>query len=284
MRRRWSLSAILIVLAFPLAAEMKSGDAQWARRAEGHAGARAAAGPVDAAIAAYQAAVDSDPSNLEARWKLLRALRFKGAYVARDQAAKRAIFEEAKRSGAEGIELVERMLRARGLGNPARASERDVAKIAARIPGAGELYYWNAVSIGEWAQVFGKMAAVRAGAAGTIRRQATIALEIDPAMEGAGPGRLLGRLHDQTPRVPLLTGWASEREAVRFLREAHRLTPADKVTMVFLAEALVAADRGAKPEAVLLLRRVIDSPNDPEFVVEHAAAQEDARQLLAEWQ
>jgi tetratricopeptide (TPR) repeat protein len=283
MHARIRLLPILILLTLPMAADVKSGDEHWDRRAEGHAGSRAAAGPIDAAIAAYRAAVDGQPSDLEARWKLLRALRFKGAYVAADQAAKRAIFEEAKSSGEEGIELVERLLRARGIASPARASESDVTKVAGTIRGAGELYYWNAVSVGEWAQVFGRMAAVRQGAAGTIRRQATIALEIDPAMEGGGPGRLLGRLHNQTPRVPLLTGWASDREAVKFLREALRLSPGDKVTMVFLAEAMVAADRRSRPDAVRLLQRVLETPDHPDFSVEHAAAQADARQLLAAW-
>jgi hypothetical protein len=284
MRTPCRLLPILILLALPVAADVKSGDAHWTRRAEGHVGARAEAGPVDSAIVAYRAAVDGSPSNFEARWKLLRALRFKGAYVAAGQGAKRTIFEEAKSSGEEGIDLVERLLRARGIANPARASETEIAKVAATIPGAGELYYWNAVSWGEWAQVFGKMAAVRQGAAGTIRRHATIALEIDPAMEGGGPGRLLGRLHDQTPRVPLLTGWVSKREAVRFLREALRLSPGDKVTMVFLAEAMVPADRGSRPDAVRLLQRVLEEPNHPDFAVEHAAAQADARRLLADWQ
>jgi hypothetical protein len=283
MHARIRLVPILILLTLPIAADVQSGDEHWDRRAEGHAGSRAVAAPIDAAIAAYRSAVDTDPSNLEARWKLLRALRFRGAYVAETQTEKRSIFEEAKSSGEEGIELLERLLRPRGLANPAKASERDIAKVAGSIRGAGELYYWNAVSVGEWAQVFGKMAAVRQGAAGTIRRQATIALEIDPAMEGGGPGRLLGRLHNQTPRVPLLTGWASDREAVKFLRESLRLSPGDKVTLVFLAEALVAEDRRTRPEAIRLLQRVLEAPNHPDFAVEHAAAQADARRLLADW-
>ena len=37
------------------------------------------------------------------------------------------------------------------------------------------------------------------------------------ASKAARPSRVLGRLHDQTPRIPFITGWASSKEAVRFL-------------------------------------------------------------------
>jgi len=32
-----------------------------------------------------------------------------------------------------------------------------------------------------------------------------------------------------------------------------------------------------------MLRQVINTPNDPDYVVEHAGAQEDARDLLKAW-
>ena len=49
---------------------------------------------------------------------------------------------------------------------------------------------------GEWALAYGKMAAVRQGAADRIRSEATIAMLINPKMDGGGPQRVLGRLHD----------------------------------------------------------------------------------------
>lgn len=52
--------------------------------------------------------------------------------------------------------------------------------------------------------------------------------------------------------------------------------------MVFLAEAMVAADRKSKPEAIDLLKKVLETPNDPRFLVEGANAQEDARKQLEE--
>ena len=136
---------------------------------------------------------------------------------------------------------------------------------------------------GEWALAYGKMAAVREGAADRIKREATIALLADPKMDGGGPQRVLGRLHDQTPHIPFLTGWASSKEAVRFLRESYRIDPTNKVTRVFLAEAMVANDNNSGAEAIRILHEVINSPNDPNFEVENTRAQEDAKALLQKW-
>jgi hypothetical protein len=51
-------------------------DALWARRAEGQVDAKARPEPVRAAIAVYEGVLTADPQNLEAYWKLLRALWF----------------------------------------------------------------------------------------------------------------------------------------------------------------------------------------------------------------
>ncbi|HEY4594417.1 MAG TPA: hypothetical protein VIJ61_18500, partial [Thermoanaerobaculia bacterium] len=75
---------LLLSLPLPLAAQtgpIAAGDAAWARRAEGYPGARAAPGPIDEAIAAYERAVKEQPDRLEGTWKLLRALHYKGDFT-----------------------------------------------------------------------------------------------------------------------------------------------------------------------------------------------------------
>ncbi len=136
---------------------------------------------------------------------------------------------------------------------------------------------------GEWALVYGKMAAVRQGAADRIKRESTIALLIDPKLEGGGPARVLGRLHDETPHVPFLTGWASSKEAVRYLNESLKIDPTNKITRVFLAEAMVDNNSNTKPQAIQMLKETIAAPNDPNYLVEQEAATEDAKRLLKEW-
>lgn len=275
------IAAVIAAFAFPAAAQISEGDQHWNARAEGHVGGRAKAAQIDAAIAAYQKAVAQDPNNIEARWKLLRAMRFKGAYVASTADEKKNVYAGAKSAGESALAVVDRLLAAKGV--KSNAGEKQIADAARAIPGAGEVFFWDSVNWGEWALAYGKMAAVRQGAADRIRREATIAMLVDPKMEGGGPQRVLGRLHDETPHVPFITGWASSKEAVRFLNESFKLDPANKITRVFLADAMVSNDSKTGPEAIRILREVINSPNDPNYAVEDAQAQEDAKALLREW-
>jgi tetratricopeptide (TPR) repeat protein len=264
-------------------AQVAEGDQHWAVRAEGHQGGHAKAAQVDAAIAAYQKAIAQNPNDIEPRWKLLRALRFKGMYVATTADDKKRIYNDGKAAGNDAMALLDKQLAARGVASPEKAGEKQVADAARAIPGAGEIFLWDSINWGEWALVYGKMAAVKEGAADRIRREATIAVLVDPRLEGGAPARVLGRLHDQTPHIPFITGWASSKEAVRFLNESLKVDPANKITRTFLAEAMVSLDSDTKPQAVQILKEVIAAPNPPDYEVEQAAATEDARALLKKW-
>lgn len=277
------LLAALSLVATMATAQTADGDQHWNARAEGHTGGRAKPAHIDAAIAAYQKAVAANPNDLEARWKLLRAIRFKGAYVAATNDEKKAVFAMGKKAGEDALAVVDRALTAKGLKSVSKATEKDVAATAKTIPGAAEVFFWDSVNWGEWALAYGKMAAVREGAADRIRREATIAYLADNKMDGGGPARVLGRLHDQTPHVPFITGWASSKEAVRFLNESIKVDPTNKITRTFLAEAMVNNSSDTKPQAIQMLKEVVSTPNDPNFEVESADAQEDARDLLKKW-
>lgn len=267
-----TFAILAIVFAMPLAAQVADGDQHWAARAEGEQNGHAKPAQVDAAIAAYQKAVNANPKDLDAHWKLLRAIRFKGAYVATTNDEKRAIYAIGKKAGEAALAHV-----------PNKGTEKQVADAARAIPGAAQIYLWDAINWGEWALAYGKLSAVKEGAADRIRRGATIAMLIDPKLEDGAPSRVLGRLHDQTPHVPFITGWASSKEAVRFLNESLKMDPANKITKVFLAEAMVDRDSDNKRAAIQMLHEVISAPNPPDYVVEWEAATNDARELLKEW-
>lgn len=281
MRKIVILASFVTMFALAARAQVSEGDQHWNARAEGHQGGLAKAAQIDAAIAAYQKAIAQEPNNLEARWRLLRAIRFKGAYVATAGEEKKRVYAFGKTEGGAAIAVINRALAAKGV--KADASEKQVADAIRTIPGAGEVFFWDSANWGEWALAYGKMAAVREGAADRIRREATIAMLSDPKMDGGGPQRVLGRLHDETPHVPFLTGWASSAEAVRFLMESYKLDPTNKITRVFLADAMVSNDSKNGPEAIRILHEVINTPNDPSYEVENARAQEDAKALLHEW-
>src|SRR5205809_1192595 len=129
--------AILLFIAATATAQVPDGDQHFATRAEGHQGGHAQAAHVDAAIAAYRKAIAQNPNDLEPRWKLLRAIRFKGAYVAATNEAKKPIYAQGKKAGAEALAVVARMPRT--------------------TPGVAEVYLWDSVNWGEWALAYGKM-------------------------------------------------------------------------------------------------------------------------------
>ncbi|HUP59114.1 MAG TPA: hypothetical protein VNA69_01705 [Thermoanaerobaculia bacterium] len=266
-------AAFALALAAPLFAQVADGDRHWAMRAQNKAE------HIDAAIASYQRAVAANANDLEAQWKLLRAYRFKGAYVAASADEKKKVYGTAKIAGEKARAAVDKVL-----GVNAKTPEKQVAEAARKHPGAAEVYLWDAVNWGEWALAYGKMAAAREGAADRIRRQATIAHLVDPRLDNGTPSRVLGRLHDQTPRIPFITGWASSKEAVRFLEESYRIDPANKTTVVFLAEALVAHDSKTRPRAIKLLRDMIAAPNHPDWLIEDMASVDDAKALLRKWE
>ncbi|HEV7764993.1 MAG TPA: hypothetical protein VGQ76_08335 [Thermoanaerobaculia bacterium] len=278
---RKTIATVLLAAAVPLFAQTAEGDRQYAARATGASGARAAAGPIDAAIAAYQHAIAQNANDVDAHAKLLRAYRFKGAYVAQTIDEKKKVYSDAKTAGQRALVVVGKLLTAHGV--KPDAAEKTVADAARAIPGAPEVYLWDAINWGEWAVAYGKMAAARQGAADQIKRGATIAHLANSALEMGAPARVLGRLHDQTPRIPFITGWASSKEAVKFLEESLKHDPTNKITLVFLAEALVSNDSKTKPRAIQMLRSAATSPIHADYAVEDAAAVNDAKALLRKW-
>jgi tetratricopeptide (TPR) repeat protein len=268
-----ALVLAVLVLGEP-AALVAEGDAHYARRAEGARGALALAGPADAAVASYRRAVAADPESLLARARLVRALFFRSTFVPTTPDERKALLEEARRIADEGLARVDRRVgQAKG---PARLD-------ALRgIPQAIDIHFWGAVAWGEWALTRGKLAAARQGAGGRIRDLAQTVVDLDPAFEQGGGHRILGRLHDQSPRIPFLTGWVSREKAVAFLRQALAQGPRNTLNQFFLAEALLNHQPEKKDEARRLLEQCATTAPRPELLVEDAHYADLARRRLAE--
>jgi len=261
----------------PLVSE---GDAHYARRQEGHAGDRADSREILAAIAAFEAAAEA-PDNAEARWKLARALYFRGEYTGLAVERRRAVFEMARRVSEEAIGIL-----GRRAGAAAKLEGQPPAKTADALrndPDALPTFFWTAVSWGEWSLDVGKMAAARMGAASRIRDDANVVIALDPTFEEGGGNRILGRLHDQAPKIPVLTWWVSRKEALANLRRALEIAPQNIVNRHFLAEALAHGSAAERAEAIQIEEQVVAAAPSPVHLVEEIHIQEEAKRRLAEW-
>ena len=265
--------------ANPLVAE---GDRMYARRQEGRVGSRASAGPINQAIAAYDEAA-RDPDFVEARWKLVRALYFKGAYTGLDQDSRKAIFQKAKRAAEESIGILQKSLEQRGIKGFLEYGPQVLAGHFQDRSDAAPTFFWAAVAWGEWALSEGKVDAAQAGAAETIRDYALTTIGLDPAFEEGGGYRILGRLHDQAPSIPFVTAWVSRDEAVKALRLAMEQDKRNFANRHYLAEALYRGDAREKAEAIALEESLVADAPSPQHLIEELKTQDDARQNLAAW-
>lgn len=236
--------AVAAIVARPdeMPAFVAQGDMHYARRAEGARGGTADPREVDLAIQAYRRALDAAPRDLAVLSRLLRAVNFRGTFCGADVRTRQKIFEEGRNLGQAAVDRLEATVRERP------GAER-IATLRA-VPAAAAVYYWTGACWGQWALARGKLAAARSGVAVRVRDLAETTVALDPALEEGGGYRVLGRLHEQSPRIPFLTGWVSKTKAVEYLRKSYALGPRNPVTWFFLAEALLDHEpRGVNPAA-----------------------------------
>jgi hypothetical protein len=255
-------------------------DRLYARRQEGRNGSRASTGPIAQAIAGYEKAAEA-PDQVEARWKLVRALYFKGVYTGMDEDSRLAVFQKARRVAEEAIGILEKGLR--GVQGVLNYGPELLAGRLKDRSDAAPTYFWAAVAWGEWALAKGKLEAAKSGAAEKIRDYSLTVIGIDPEFEEGGGYRILGRLNDQAPWIPFITGWVSEAEAIKALRLAMQVNGRNFINRHFLAEALSKGNAKDKAEAIALEEGlVVDTPS-PQHLVEELKIQDDARANLSAW-
>jgi hypothetical protein len=257
-------------------------DTHYARRQDGRVAARANPREIAQAVVGYDRAAEA-PDSAEARWKLARALYFQAAYTGQDAEAQQAIYDKACRVGEEAVRILERRARNKGVTTFEGRSPADVAAALVSDRDAAPTFFWTAVAWGQWALVSGKMKAARTGAAEKIRDDASIVIALDPEFEEGGGYRILGRLHNQAPKIPFLTSWVSRDKAVENLRLAVSVNGRNFVNRHFLAEALADGGPAERAEAVQIEESLAADAPSPGHLVEDLSTQEEARKNLAKW-
>src|SRR5260221_2410627 len=155
------------------------------------------------------------------------------------------------------------------LGTQAPASERRArlergvraGETAVRLaPDRPEGHFWLAANMGELAES-GAMQGLKYR--GRIRDELERVRAIQPGWQGGSAEAALGQWYFEVPRM--LGG--SHTKAEELLRRALTYDPENRAALSFLAEVL-ASDR-RRADARALLRRVIDAPDDPEWMPEN---------------
>lgn len=264
-------------------AALAEADRLWAARGEGATSGLVPAARIDPVIAACRRAVELDPESLEPRWRLTRAFYFKGEYTTRDPEEQKRIFDEGKQAGEEAIDVIRKKVSAATGRRTTDDGPVALAGPAREIPGAAATFLWAGVDWGKWALVFGKTAAARKGVAAKIRDDAQAVILMAPEYDDGAGYRLLGRVHHQTPSIPLITGWASRKEALKNLKRAMEIGPRNFYNRLYWAEALRDYDASRRGEARQILEALVADTPSPSFLVEDLRVQEEAKALLSAW-
>ena len=259
--KRTVLFLALLLLAVSVRAEDAEarGDRLWARRAEGFAATqRVDPAIAGGAVSAYEQALAAHPESLRLRFKLVEALYFAGHFADRDPDAARRRFERA-------VEV----------------SEEACARSGGAGPEAVEAHFWAAISWGIWGMSHSTLAAAMHDVAGKIRDHASRVAALDPGYRDAAGWRILGRLHSQVPRVPLVTDWVDREKGIALLRKANAASDRDPRNPLFLAMALLAEHPRERAEALMLLRSVAARTPRADQLVEETEMIDEARKVLA---
>jgi tetratricopeptide (TPR) repeat protein len=270
---KYFLSCLFLWFAAP-AMVQESGDAWYARRHEGMQNGIAPKAAIEKAVQAYTVELKTDPSSLMKRAALMEALYFMGRYTGASVAEQKTICGKGKAIGETGKAQIFQQTGLKNFDKPESAA----AKLK-DTPGATAFFFWDGALIGQWALAYGKMAAAREGAARAILDSGTITLLLDEKAEDAGGHRVVGRLHHQTPSIPFITGWASNKEAMKHLARAVELGPANPMNYWFYGDVLM--DEGRKAEAKAVLEKGAALPPRPEKLTEDTDSIANIRNLLA---
>ena len=213
--------------------------------------ARADPARARAAVELFRKAAQEDPSSYEARWEGARAAYFYGTYTRAEapDSEKMAIFDG-------GIALA-----------------REAVALA---PRGVEGHFWLGVLDGVYGEAKGIFKSL--SLVPEIKREMQTCLELDPAVEGWGPDRVLGRLYF---KLPWFKG-GDKAKSIAHLEKSLAGAPSNALTRLYLAESYRA--EGMKAKASERLREIVAMTPDPRWAPEHPWIKAQAEKLLKKLQ
>jgi tetratricopeptide (TPR) repeat protein len=200
-----------------------------------------------AAVDLFAAAAKADPSSYAARWEGAKACYYYGTWARpdMDDDDKLVLFQD-------GI-------------------DRAKAAVALKADGA-EGHFWLGVLYGVYGETKGifKSLSMVPG----IKEEMAQCMKLDPAVEGYGPDRVLGRLYY---KLPGFKGGDNDK-AIEHLEASVKGAPTNALTRLYLAE--VYKSERMKDKALEQVRFIIAMTPDERWAPEHDSIKTQAEALL----
>jgi tetratricopeptide (TPR) repeat protein len=246
-RISWITAAAVLSVLGPaaVAAQVADGGVLTAARAEYEA--RGEPARAQDAVELFKRAAAEDPTSYDARWEGARAAYFFGTYTRDDapDSEKMAIFDG-------GITLAKQAV--------------------ALSPKGVEGHFWLGVLYGVYGEAKGIFKSL--SMVPLIKQEMQSCVDLDPAVEGWGPDRVLGRMYY---KLPFFKG-GSNKKSIAYLEKSLQGAPTNALTRFYLAETY--KSEGAKALAIQHLRAIVSMTPDPRWVPEHPWIKAQAEKLL----
>ena len=251
MRKRTLVAvAVAVSAALGLWAQQGQAEASLLERARAAYAKRAESSQALGAVKLFKEAAAADPKAYDAFWEGARACYFYGNYTMADasDSDKMAIFQD-------GI---------------------DRAKAAVALkPDGVEGHFWLGVLYGVYGEakgIFKSLAMVP-----DIKAEMAKCLALDPAVEGYGPDRVLGRLFYKLPGFK----GGDNKKSIEHLEKSLEGAPTNALTKLYLAETY--KSEGMKDKALAQLKGILDMTPDPRWTAEHPSIKAQAQKLFNKW-
>ncbi len=237
---------VLLFFSLPRIVSAASPLSALVRQADDYYQGREKAENIRKGLALLRQAVGQNPQDYEAWWRI----------------AKYACFLADDLSHSEKLKLLDEGIEA-------------ARKAVGLRPNRVEAHFWLGANLGLSAEERGILTGLRL--VGAIRSEMETVVRLDPDYEQGAGNRVLARIYY---RAPFFKG-GDKRRSIELLEECLKRYPENSLTMLYLADSLLAVGRHG--EARRQLEKILDLCPDPLYGPELAANQEEARGQLAKY-
>jgi tetratricopeptide (TPR) repeat protein len=250
-RISWIAAAAVLSVLVPAVVPAQVADGGVLTAAHAAYEARGEPARAKGAVELFKRAAAEDPASYDARWEGARAAYFFGTYTRTDapDSEKMAIFDG-------GITLAKQAV--------------------ALSPKGVEGHFWLGVLYGVYGEAKGIFKSL--SMVPLIKQEMQSCLEEDPAVEGWGPDRVLGRMYY---KLPFFKG-GDNKKSIAYLEKSLAEAPTNALTRLYLAETY--RSEGMKVLAIQQLRAIVSMTPDPRWAPEHPWIKAQAEKLLKKLQ